>query len=117
MADDRPDLGKLVADWKQYARTIRTFRDYDEGRHELRFATPDFASKYGSVVQSMRENLCPAAISAFVDGLSIKEWGDKAAEDVADEEGLTRLADLVHTEAYRDRLAGRVLPDEHVGVT
>ena len=101
MADDRPDLGQLVKDWKQYARAIKTFRDYDEGRHELRFATKDFADKYGSVVRSMRENLCPAAISAFVDGLSIKEWGDQAAEDVADEEGLTRLADLVHTEAYR----------------
>ena len=101
MADERPDLGKLVADWKQYARSIRMFRDYDEGRHELRFATPDFANKYGSVVMSMRENLCPAAISAFTDGLSIKAWGSGDAEGIADDEGLTRLADLVHTEAYR----------------
>ncbi len=28
MADDRPDLGQLVKDWKQYARAIKTFRDY-----------------------------------------------------------------------------------------
>lgn len=98
---DRPDLGQIIAEWKPYAKAVETFRDYDEGRHELRFATKDFKDKYGSVVESMRENLCPAAISAFTDGLEIEAWGDGVAEGVADEEGLTRLADLAHAEAYR----------------
>ena len=62
MADDRPDLGQLVKDWKPYAKAVRVCRDYDEGRHELRFATPDFASKYGSVVSSWPEG--PGSIAA-----------------------------------------------------
>ena len=99
--NDRPDLGHVIEEWTPLAAEARMYRAYDEGRHELRFATRDFKDKYGSVVASMRENLCPAAISAFTDGLEIEQWGDDDADIKADTEGLDRLADLVHTEAYR----------------
>ena len=98
---DRPTISEVIEEWKPQARAAQTFHDYDDGRHELKFATRDFLDKYGNVVQSIRENLCPAAISAFTDGLGIESWGTDAAEGIADAEGLTRLSELVHAETFR----------------
>ena len=99
--DTPTDLGTIAAEYNTRRAVYQVFTDYDEGRHELRFATKSFQDNYGGTLKSLRENLCPAAISSIADGLALKSWGDTQAEGVADEEGLTRLADLVHTEAPR----------------
>lgn len=77
------------------------YRAYYAGRHELRFATPDWNRKYGSLVNGLRENLCPAVVSAYTDKLTIESWGDRAGDDEARDQGLTRLANRVHREVFR----------------
>lgn len=83
------------------ARLIQTYRDYYDGRHQLRYATPDFERKYGDVVRSMRENLIPSVLSAYADKSMIESWGTSNDDlDSADREGLDRLHARVTREKF-----------------
>ena len=53
----------------------RLFEDYYAGRHQLKFATAKFSRDYSQLVVGLRENLCPAAVSGFVDDLNLRTWG------------------------------------------
>ena len=80
------------------APTVGLYRDYFNGNHRYNFASPRFRQKFGWVLRSAKENLCPAVVYAHVDRLSIESFG--ANLDEAQQQGLTRLANLVHTEAF-----------------
>ena len=75
------------------------YADYHAGRHQLKFASRDFERRYGEIVLSLRENLCPAVVSAFTDDLSFDDWGSQ--DQRAIDAGLSRLATLVHDETWR----------------
>lgn len=85
---------------------IALARDYDEGRHKYTFASATFLRKYKWVIENSRENLCPAVVRGFADGVEIEGWrgpGMDAAtalyhdRDVA----LRKVANLAHREAFR----------------
>ena len=88
--------------WKDTPRPdYGLFADYYDGRHQLRFASKDYETKYADLVKSLRENLCPGVVHGFTDSLKVKSWGDKAAVDKATEQGLSRLLTMVNNEAFR----------------
>lgn len=84
-----------------HSKLIATYRDYYEGRHQLRYATKDFDQRYGDVVRSLRENLIPGIVSAYADKTHVETW---TADDtqLASEaiEGLDRLHARVTREKY-----------------
>lgn len=86
-------------------KIVKTYADYYAGRHELKFASADYRNKYGATVGdtvlSIRENLCPAVVTAFTDGIEVVDWGTSAAQDTAAEEGMSRLEAMVNREAWK----------------
>lgn len=96
------DLTDAVEEWTNQQARYRLFDDYYRGRHQLHFASRDFQDKYAQelltdAVLAIRENLCPAAVTAFTDGISVKSWGSEELNQTADDVGITRL------EAFVDR--------------
>lgn len=85
----------------QRAAAYKTFRDYHAGRHELAFASDHFKAEQGRRFQALRENLCPAVVSAYTDRLRISTWGTPDADQLADQLGLTRLVADTLTEMVR----------------
>ena len=99
------DLTDAVERWAAQQTGYRLFDDYYRGRHQLRFASPDFQNKHAQklvtdAVLSIRENLCPAAVSAFTDGINVDSWGDQG-DAIADEVGLSRLEGLVDRAGFK----------------
>ena len=78
----------------------RVFADYLAGRHQLKFATADFTTTHGDLLESLRENLCPMVRAGFTDTLALDGWGSDANDAVADAYGLDRLLGLVNNEAW-----------------
>lgn len=78
----------------------QTYRNYLLGNHTSDFATPKFKRTYSWIIEQAQENLCPAVVSAFTDGLHIDSYGDEAANQLADEQGLEALLPLVWREAF-----------------
>lgn len=95
------DVTEAIELWRIRKPLIDTYRDYDAGRHQLRFASPDFEQKFSTMVMSMRENLCPPVIAAYTDRILVDRWGDEEAIDDATREGLDRLLARVNREAFR----------------
>jgi hypothetical protein len=91
----------LAAGYASPARpAYSALRDYRDGRHYLKFATPDFSLRHQGLLQGLRENLCPAVISGFVDTLELETWGGKAADERAEALGLSRMLGLLVQEAW-----------------
>lgn len=89
-----------VPQWRANQPAFRVYRDYLDGRHQLRFASRDFETKFAEMLteQAIRENLCPAVVSAITDTVSVTSWGTGDATDAAAEAGLSRLLDGALTE-------------------
>lgn len=89
-----------VPTWVERQTVVKPFHDYYRGNQPLKFATADFKRKYGQIVAGVRENICVASVTGFVDEIEITEWSGGTIDDelVAD---LERLADLVFTELMR----------------
>lgn len=101
------DVTDAVTRWSSQQKLYRLYSDYYRGRHELKFSSAQFASQQAhtilsETVMALRENLCPAAVSAFTDGISIASWGDDAADKVAADLGLSRLEAFVNRAGFRD---------------
>ena len=94
------DVTAAVAEWTTRAPRNQLYRDYFDGHHRYDFASPKFLTKYRWVLEAARENLVPAAVHAFADRLAVEAWGDEAAIDEATEQGLNRLARLIHVEMH-----------------
>lgn len=95
------DLVEAVAEWKKTTPGYRLYRDYYNGNHRYPFATEKFKQLYLWVLESARENLCPAVVSAYTDRLSVESWGDQIAADESTEQGMSRLLNMVNREAFR----------------
>lgn len=93
-----------AAEWERKQPACQTYSDYMAGRHQLKFATKDWTDKYsdvvGNVVLSIRENLCPAAVTVFTDGIEVEDWGAGDNADQAWQEGMQRLEALVNREGF-----------------
>ena len=94
-------IPEIVETWRHRLPGYTEQRNYFDGRHQLRFATPDFEAKYGQQVRALRENLCEASVTAFTDRLAVASWGDRTAAVLGSVEGLDRLLGYVHDEAFR----------------
>lgn len=94
-------LEYTITEWQSRAPYYDTLRAYAQGRHQLKFATPDFQQKYGAQLASLRENLCEPAYTAFTDRLTIESWGSPEADTLMAEKGVGRLVGLINDEAFR----------------
>ncbi len=95
------DVAAAVTDHNNRAKTYRVYRDYYAGRHELQFASTNFREQHGRLFDSLRKNLCPAAVTAVTDRLTIDTWGSDEADQAAEQAGITRLVASIHTETVR----------------
>lgn len=93
-------VASAVTQWRTNVKRYGMYRDYYDGNHSLKFMTPNFREKFGHIIMRLRENLCPAAVTAFTDSLSVQSWGDGALAE-AEEQGLSRLMGMVTRETYR----------------
>lgn len=86
--------------WAERGKVVAPYHDYYRGRQPLRFTTADFRRKYGAIVAGVRENVCVASVTGFVDEIEIESWdGATVTDELAAD--LERLADLVYTEMFR----------------
>ena len=95
-----------VIEWKARQPQYGLYGDYFDGRHQLKFITPDWASKYASQVLqdrvlAIRENLCPAVVTNFTDAISIDSWGTDIDAHAAETMGLSRLLGYLTRESFR----------------
>lgn len=91
-------VAEAVATYTANVSPALLYRDYHEGRHRLDFASPRFRKSWSWVMRTAIENLCPAVVSAYVDRISIEDFGGD--NERAEQLGLQRLANFVHTEAH-----------------
>ena len=95
-----------VTEWANRQAIYRTYEDYYAGRHELKFVTPDWSSKYASqvlegAVMAIRENLCPATVTSFTDAIDVDSWGTTGDDKDGQTEGLSRLLGYVKRESWK----------------
>lgn len=95
-----------INEWKTRSAIYRIYEDYYAGRHQLKFATRDWLSKYAGQmlegqVMSIRENLCPAVVTGFTDSIAIDSWGAGSDIEDAQLEGLSRLLGYVKRESWK----------------
>lgn len=114
------DLIDAVTRWQAQQQPYGLLWDYYRGRHQLRFASRDFAAKQAAklltdTVMSIRENLCPAAVSAFTDGISVAHWGAADTDDATQAAGLSRLESMVSRAAFAYGDAYAVVTDTDEG--
>lgn len=77
------------------------YRDYRDGHHRLDFASPKFRKAFAWLMRMAQENLCEAIVDAHTNMLAITSWSASETDsDTALDEGLQRLAALVHDEAH-----------------
>ena len=87
-----------VKEWAARKPGYDLLRDYDEGRHQLKFASQDFEEKFGEQVRSLRENMCPGVVTAFTDRINVESWGPEVDEATA--ETLDRIWGLLKYESW-----------------
>jgi len=95
-----------IKEWKARQPTYRIYGDYFDGRHQLRFITPYWATKYSAevlkgAVLALRENLCKATVYSFTDDIRVDSWGTDTDANTADTMGLPRLLGYLKRESWR----------------
>ena len=95
-----------VEEWTRRQDVYRTYQDYYAGRHELKFVTRDWQSKYATqvlegAVMAIRENVCPAVVTSFTDAIAVKSWGTPDDQDASETEGLSRLLGYIKRESWK----------------
>lgn len=99
-------VSEAVVEWRNRQPQCNTFANYFDGRHELKFVTPDWSSKYAKevlrgAVLSIRENLCPAVVTSFTDAIRVASWGGEQDTTDATNFGLPRLLGFTKRESWR----------------
>ena len=108
-------LTDAITQWANRQPACRLLHDYYRGNHQLRFASRDYLTKQTQklltdTVMSLRENLCPAAVTAFTDGIAIQQW--TTTDDGLDNDGAAKLHGLSRLEGFIDR-AGFIYGDAY----
>lgn len=99
-------ITEAVKEWKVRHKAYQLYGDYFHGRHQLKFTTPDWVSKYAkevvaNAVLAIRENLCPTVVSVFTDAIRVEHWGDNTDATVAESYGLPRHLGFLKRESWR----------------
>ncbi len=97
---DIDHVTEAIGQWQTQKPVYDLYRNYYRGQHELQFATQDFKAKHGDTFKSLRENLCKSVVTAHTDRIAIEGWGDDTADEARDQ-GMSRLAGMVHREVFR----------------
>lgn len=97
---------EAVKRWKANSPLYRVYENYFDGRHQLKFVSPDWNNKFASRVLtdrvlSIRENLCPAVVYGFTDPIAVDDWADNTTLDDAAALGLPRLLSFVKRECFK----------------
>lgn len=82
-------------------RNAEVYADYYAGRHPIAFdidKDSSYARYFKAMLQSLRENLCPAVVDVFAERLQADRW-DGIPDDEALERSMRRLMDEVHRAA------------------
>lgn len=97
---------EAVKTWKSRNPAYRIYENYFDGRHQLKFVSPDWVTKYAQRVLtdrvlSIRENLCPAVVYGFTDPIAVDDWADNLDDDNATRLGLPRLLSFIKRECFK----------------
>ena len=100
------DIPAIISQWKTRHPLYKLYEEYDDGKQELKFVTPDWVSKYArqvieARVLALRENLCPTVITVFVDSLTVTDWGINQPADSPDSLALTQLLGFMKYESWK----------------
>lgn len=103
------DLDWAIEDVRARARALHLYKDYDEGRHRLLFATEKYRNTFGDLFREFADNMCDDVVDGITDRLQIVGWGAgtdqslNAAVDAAWDrvKGEARTG-AIHRHAFRD---------------
>lgn len=99
-------VASAITEWAARRKIYNIYQAYWEGRHQLKFVSPDWQQKYAQqvltgAVLSIRENLCPAVVTGFTDDIHVKSWGTSGDNADSDAEGLSRLLGYLKRESWK----------------
>ena len=100
-AFDDATLERAIKRYNAQRSIYATLRAYSRGEQELKYLDDDVLKENGKELRGTRENLCAAAISAFVNPLQISSWGSEANDDLARTSRLTSALKTSWAEAHR----------------
>lgn len=96
------DVLSAVEDHINRAPDYDMYRDYERGEHRHPYLSDWFKQKHANKLG--KENMCPAVLSNYADRVQLAAWsgaGAKAATDLAETLGLSRILNLTVREAFR----------------
>ena len=88
-AFDTDTLTRAIKRYNAQRGLYATLRAYSRGEQELKYLDDDVLRENGKELRGTRENLCAAAISAFVTPLQISSWGSEENDGLARSTRLT----------------------------
>lgn len=97
------DVVEALGMWIGRLESYSLFRDYREGNHRLRFATPTFRRHYEWVLRDAKENLCEAVVDTFTAPIDVESWegtGAAGAERAMDDFNLPLVLSLAVEESH-----------------
>lgn len=77
-------LKRLHAELRGRQSTLQSYADYYDGRHPLRYASPQFTAYWGNLFESFADNWCQVVVDSKAERLVVR--GIRLGEDLADEE-------------------------------
>jgi hypothetical protein len=103
------DLDWAIEDVRARARALSLYKDYDEGRHRLLFATEKYRNTFGDLFREFADNMCDDVVDGITDRLQIVGWGagsDKELNGALDDaweriKGEARTG-AIHRHGFRD---------------
>lgn len=103
------DLAWALDQVKSRHDALCLYRDYDENRHRLLFATDKFRNTFGDLFREFADNMCDAVVDGITDRLQINSWtadGDSGIQATVEaswerNRGEARTGQL-HRHAFRD---------------
>ncbi len=95
------NLQKALKRYNNLRPVYDVYRAYSRGEQQLKFVDGNFKTENGLEMQSIRENLCGATISAFTDKIVVTDWGSDNNNRIAEELHLDSVLNTVFSEAFR----------------
>lgn len=76
-------LERLSARLQTRKRVIKRYDDYFSGRHNLYFSTPKFRSKFGTLLEGLKDNWTQIVVEAALERMRVNgfRWGDDPLGD------------------------------------
>lgn len=77
------DLIKALKQIEAARPAKQRYIDYYEGRHSLAFASDNYRSVFGKILETMRDNLCPIVVEALTDRMEVINFSEDAPDETA----------------------------------